>query len=119
MKMDKKSSLGDLLLVLRRNIIEAIKKEGLQHDLTFSQVEVLYFIGPARRVTMRSIAEYLKITPPSATEIISEMEKKGLIKRMGNISDRRLVHIVFTRLAKRLFASVSRRKELVLRKMIS
>ena len=117
--MDKKSSLGDLLLVLRRNIIEAIKKEGLQHDLTFSQVEVLYFIGPARRVTMRSIAEYLKITPPSATEIISEMEKKGLIKRMGNISDRRLVHIVFTRLAKRLFASVSRRKELVLRKMIS
>ena len=36
----KKSSLGDLILVLRRNILESLKKGGFEHDLTFSQVEV-------------------------------------------------------------------------------
>ncbi len=117
--MYTKSSLGDLLLVLRRNIVEAIRKDGLKHDLTFSQVEVLYFIGPSGKVTMRSIAEYLKITPPSATEIISEMEKKGLIKRMSDARDRRVVYIVFTGVAKKLFVSIAKRKELILKKMIS
>ncbi len=117
--MYKKSSLGDLLFVLRRNIVEAIKKEGLRHDLTFSQVEVLYFIGPSGKATMKSIAEYLKITPPSATEIVSEMEKKGLIKRMSDTKDRRVVYIVFTHIAKKLFVSISKRKELILKKMIA
>ncbi len=110
--------MGDLLLVLRRNIIEVIRKEGLRHDLTFSQVEVLYFISPTGRVTMKSIAEYLKITPPSATEIVSEMEEKGLIKRENDKKDRRVVHIVFTPLSRKLFSSISKRKELILQKMI-
>jgi len=117
--MRGKSSLGDLLLVLRRNIIEAIRKEGLKHDLTFSQVEVLYFIGPSGKATMKSIAEYLKITPPSATEIVYEMEKKGLIKRKNDKNDRRVVYIAFTPTSKRLFNSITKRKELVLKKMIS
>ncbi len=119
MHIHKKSSLGDLLFVLRRNIVEAIKKEGLKHDLTFCQVEVLYFITPGGRATMKSIAEYLKITPPSATEIISEMEKRGLVKRESDKDDRRVVYIVFTPLSKKLFASISKRKELILKKMIS
>ena len=119
MKIDKKSSLGDLLFVLRRNIALAIKKEGLQHDLTFAQVEVLHFIKPSGKATMRSIAEYLKITPPSATEIISEMEKKGLIKRLGDKKDRRVVEIVFTDMAKKIFHSIAKRKELIFKKMIT
>ena len=116
--MDRKSGLGDLLLVLRRKIVEAVRKEGLEHELTFSQVEVLYFIGPTGKMTMRSIANYLKITPPSATEIIAEMEKKGLVKRTSDKNDRRVVYIIFTKLAKKLFISVYKRKEFVFKKMI-
>ncbi len=118
MNLPKKSSLGDLLFILRRNIVEAIKKEGLKHDLTFSQVEVLYFVRPEGKVSMSNIADYLKITPPSATEIISDMEKKGLVKRINDKADRRVVHIVFTSFAKKLFVSIAKRKELILKKMI-
>jgi DNA-binding MarR family transcriptional regulator len=117
--MHKESSLGDFLLILRRNIVEAIKKEGLKQDLTFSQMEVFGFIGPNGKATMKNIAKYLKITPPSATEIISEMEKKGLIKRTSDRDDRRMVYIAFTPMAKKLFHSISKRKELILQKMIS
>ena len=114
-----KSSLGDLILIFRRSILESIREEGLKHDLTLSHIEVLNFIGPARRETMKNIALYLKITPPSATEIVAEMEKKGLVKRESDENDRRVVFIVLTDIAKKLFVSVSRRKDLILKKMTS
>ena len=119
MKNCKQSSLGDLLLLFRRNIIESVKKEGLKQDLTFPQIEVLHFIGLSGEKTMKEIAEYLKITPPSATEIISEMEKKNLVKRVNDKGDRRVVLIVLTEMSKKLFTSVCKRKELVFKKMIN
>ena len=119
MHTNKRSSLGDLLLVLRRNIMESIKKEGFKHDLTFSQVEVIRFIGSSGKETMKNIADYLKITPPSATEIVAEMEKRGLVNRKNDKSDRRVVFIVLTSMAKKLFVSVSEHKNVLFKKMIS
>jgi DNA-binding MarR family transcriptional regulator len=115
----KKSSLGELLLIFRRNILESLKKEGFEHELTFSQVEVLRFIGPSGKETMKNIADYLKVTPPSATEIVAEMEKKGLVKRLDDKKDRRVVFVVLSGFAKRLFVSLGKRKEFILNKMVS
>jgi DNA-binding MarR family transcriptional regulator len=119
MQQHKQNDLVDLLLILRRNIFEDIKKEGLKYDLTFSQVEVLHFIGPSGKKTMKNIADYLKITPPSATEIITEMEKKGLVKKKNNKKDRRIVFITLSVMAKKIFILSSKRKVVILNKMIS
>lgn len=115
----QKSSLGDLMLSFRRKIIENLKSDGLKHDLTFSQVETLKFIGLSGKKTMKSIADYLKITPPSATVIVADMEKKGLVLRKSDTKDRRIVFIIFTEKTKRLFASICKRKEIILKKMVS
>lgn len=115
----KESSLGDLLFVFRRNILESIKKAGFKHDLTFSQMEVLRFIGSSGKETMKNIADYLKITPPSATEIVSELERKGLVKRVGDKNDRRVVFIFPTEMSKKLFVSVFKQKDVIFKKMIS
>jgi DNA-binding MarR family transcriptional regulator len=96
-----------------------MKQDGFAHDLTFSQAEVLRFIGSNKKETMSAIADYLKITPPSATEIICEMEKRGLIKRKKDKKDRRVVFIILSDFAKKLFISSSRHKESVLKKMTS
>lgn len=114
-----KSSLGDLLLVFRRNIIENIKKEGFKHDMTFSQMEVFRFVGLSGKETMKDIARYLKITPPSSTEIIAEMERKGLIKRLNDKKDRRVIFVELTSKAKKLFVLLSKHKDIILEKMIS
>jgi DNA-binding MarR family transcriptional regulator len=119
MQTNTKSSLFDLLFIFKRSVLENIRKEGFKHDLTFSQVEVLSFIGPDGKETMKNIAQYLRITPPSATEIISEMEKKGLVKRIDDKKDRRIVSIVLTTAAKKLLASSCKRKEIILNKMLS
>jgi len=118
-KTPEKSNLGDLLLILRRNILDSIKKEGFRHELTLSQIEVLRFIGLSGKETMKSIATYLKVSPPSATETINEMEKRGLINRETIKSDKRVVLISLTIAAKKLYISVSKRKNDVLKKMIS
>jgi len=115
----KKSSLGDLLLVFRRNIIENIKKEGFKHDMTFSQMEVFRFVGLSGKETMKDIARYLKITPPSSTEIITEMEKRGLVKRQNDKKDRRVIFVELTSKAKKLFVLLSKHKDIILEKMIA
>lgn len=119
MKNYRQASLADLLLIFRRNIIERFRKEGMEHDLTFSQLETLRFIGSEGAQTMRSIADYLKITPPSATVIVAEMEKKGLVRRKSDKKDRRVVFIALTDAAKKLCVSASRHKEAIMKKMTS
>ncbi|MDR3519523.1 MAG: MarR family transcriptional regulator [Candidatus Pacebacteria bacterium] len=114
-----KSSLSDLIFNFRKNILKSIKREGFEHDLTFSQVELLGFIGPTGKETMKSIADHLGITPPSATEIVKEMEKKGLIKRIDDKKDRRIVFIVLSTSSKKLSVSLCKQKELMFKKMLS
>jgi len=113
------SSLGDLFLIFRRTLMEGMKKEGLTDDLTFPQIEVLRFIGPRGVRTMKGISLHLKIAPPSATALIAELEKKGLVRHIQRTGDRRVVAVAFTGKAKKLFASLSRRKEVVFKKMFS
>ncbi|MDE2399675.1 MAG: MarR family transcriptional regulator [Patescibacteria group bacterium] len=114
-----KYNLEELLLLFKRSIRDIIKKEGFKDDLTFSQVEVLRFVGLSGKRTMKNIADYLKITPPSASQIISEMEKKNLIKRKSDENDRRVVFIILSDKAKKLFTSLSDHKDAVFEKMIS
>lgn len=112
-------NLADLLLAFRRNIVKGMRKDGLKHELTFSQVEVLRFVGHDGKKTMKSIASYLKITPPSTTAIVVEMEKKGLVVRRSEKSDKRVVYIELTKNTKKLYGSLCKRKEAILEKMVS
>jgi DNA-binding MarR family transcriptional regulator len=45
---------------------------------------------------MRAISAYLGITPPSATSIIDELVKKGLIERQADPNDRRIIRLVIS-----------------------
>ena len=115
----KEPNLGDLLLLLRRKMLESIKKEKMAHSLTFSQLEILHFIGVKGVKTMKSIADYLKIAPPSATELVKEMEKRKLIKRVVGKKDRRIISISLTRIARKNYISILSKKEAILFQMTS
>jgi DNA-binding MarR family transcriptional regulator len=49
---------------------------------------------------------------------MAEMEKKDLVKRKRDKKDRRVVFIVLSPLAKKLFVSLNKRKKFILKKMI-
>lgn len=111
--------LGELLLTLRREIIESCRKEGLPNNLSLPEAEILWFIGPDGSATMKAIAEHLRITPPSVTSMVRELERKGIVLRKADLSDRRAVSIVFSKSAKDIYTAVKKKKESVLKKMLS
>ena len=115
----KTPNLANLLLHFRRSILEKIKKNGIKSELTFSQVEIIQFIGESGKKTMKSIADYMKIKPPSVTELIKEMEEKKLVTRVTDKVDRRIVSVALTESAKKNYILISKHKEVVLEKMIS
>ena len=113
------SRLEDLLFSFRRKMLEMIKKEGVKHELTFSQIEIVHFIADHGTVTMKMIADHLKITPPSVTVLIDELERKNFIERDNDTGDRRVVSVRFTPKAKKLFEKISSNKATMLHGMLS
>jgi DNA-binding MarR family transcriptional regulator len=116
---NSESRLEDLLFAFRRKMVDMLKQEGVKYELTFSQVEIMRFIAEHHAVTMRMIADHLKITPPSATALVDELEKKDLVKRDGKTGDRRVVSVEFTGKAKKLFDKLSKRKHTILHSMLA
>lgn len=112
-------TLEDLLLAFRRKIMESMRKDDLHHGLTISQFEVLRSIGSQGSQTMKEIAASLKITPPSATVLIEEMEKKKLVIRENHPTDRRIVSIRLTKKSQDIFSRVYLSKKKIIDDMLS
>jgi len=90
-----KEALVQQILKLSESIFNAIPItipiEWLSSDLTVAQLRVLLVLktqGPSR---MSYIASVLGIALPTATGIVDNIVKKGLVKREADSQDRRLV----------------------------
>lgn len=111
-------TLEDLLLALRRKIVECMRADTLVGGLTVAQSEALRIIGSSETVTMKEIASSLKITPPSVTSMIEDMEKKGLVERIPDTNDRRVVCAQLTTKAKRSYREITARKKAIIDRML-
>ncbi|MGA7203763.1 MAG: MarR family transcriptional regulator [Specibacter sp.] len=58
-------------------------------------------------VRLKEVAERLRIAPRSATEVVDQLEAKGLVRRDPDPTDRRATLVVATDAGRRLFADVS------------
>lgn len=90
-------------------------------DLPLSPVYVgaLYHISANKNPTMRDIAEYLCVTPPSASELVNELVSKGLLVRREDPKDRRIVRISLSPGGKAFLSKVLRLREEMLRSFLS
>ena len=64
--------------------------------LPMAQMEALRFVGEQIKVQMKQVADFLDITPPSATVLINHLAQGGLVKRSLDRKDRRTVHLSLT-----------------------
>lgn len=62
--------------------------------------------APAGDVRLKDLAERLRIAPRSATEVVDQLEAKGLLRREADPSDRRATLIVPTDAGRQLFTEV-------------
>lgn len=92
------TQLVSLMCLLRE------RAKALPTSRTFSviQMQALYYVFKKDSCLMRDIASYLAITPPSATTLVYNLMKRGLLQRQVDVEDRRVVRLRVTTAGKRL-----------------
>lgn len=66
-------------------------------------VFALLFKKAGGRVRMTDISEYLMITKPAATQAVNKLVEKGMVERVSDEHDRRVVYIQPTQTGKNIF----------------
>jgi DNA-binding MarR family transcriptional regulator len=78
----------------------------------------LQFISD-RQPRMREVAEYLRITPPSATSLMNALAQSGQIKRINDPEDRRTVRLAITARGQRSLDDGMRQKRSAIESIIT
>jgi DNA-binding MarR family transcriptional regulator len=85
--------------------------QGLQPELSDTQLAALAALERHSTMTPGALAEYEKVQPPSITRVITALEERGLIVRMPHPSDRRQVVLAVTDQGRDVVAQVRRLRE--------
>ena len=88
----KRNELLPLMFEMGRLLKREIAADGVDMP-SFLHIETLRYIEEQKTPSMSDIAEYLKIAPPSATTLINTFVKEGVLERVTDVQDRRVVRL--------------------------
>ena len=111
--------LNDVLNAFRHSIKSFFLEEARKCGCSLTHFEVLRFISDKGSVTMKEIAAWLQITPPSASSLVDVLVEKKLVSRVSSKDDRRIINIVLNKEADKIFDSIHNRKMLIFKKIFS
>jgi DNA-binding MarR family transcriptional regulator len=66
-----------------------------EHDLSMRQLSALQFID-GTETTLGDVARNLNVTPAVVTGLIDRLERRGYVRRVASVFDRRRVYIELT-----------------------
>lgn len=90
---DMVSRLVRAFLPVRRMYIEHFQKKKLH----FGEVSTLNLLAEAGgHMRVGDLASSLHVTPPTVTQLITRLERDGLIERQSDRDDRRVVRVCLT-----------------------
>jgi len=96
------------------------KMKGFSHiTLSITEVGALHYINKKGEATMKELAEFLGITPPSTTAVIDKMIDLNFLKRSFNKEDRRNVILSFTDKGKDMFEKARMEKIKIVKNVLS
>ena len=79
------------------------------HAVTMGQMEAMMLLHEAAEpLTMGELAEALGMTPSSASQLVERLVRLGLVERLREEDDRRVVRVVVTAGARRKFDAMLR-----------
>lgn len=81
---------------------ERAREESNLTDCSFLHMHTLRYVEENGSANMKEIANFLHITPPSATSVIDSLVKRGFIVRVEDESDRRAIRLRITEIGKKL-----------------
>ncbi|MDQ6420140.1 MarR family transcriptional regulator [Paenibacillus sp. LHD-117] len=91
---------GANFVVERR--LHAQMKDMMPEELTVDQFKMLRYLNYSGRCTPSELSDIFCVGKSSITAIVTRLSDKGLISRMPEESDRRIINLVLTEEGKRL-----------------
>lgn len=86
---DGRAQTGDLIQAAARRMRRGMGEELADLDLTPAQSRALRIVLREDGPRLSTVAEWLRIAPRSATELIDALEQRGLVERCADPADRR------------------------------
>jgi DNA-binding MarR family transcriptional regulator len=100
------AAVSDGVLISLRRIIQAIdlhsRQLARQHGITTPQLIILKQVEAEGAITVSKLAKQISLKQTTVTDILNRLEKKKLIRRTKDTSDRRRVVIEETDTGKKL-----------------
>ena len=93
---------NSVLVEVYHNIVR-VEEDFLRNhrkiNLSIREMHLIECVGQNKGIgkTVSEIAEYLKISKPSATIAVNKLENKGYLKKQGSDDDGRIVHVTLTK----------------------
>ena len=108
---DPLPSLGRLLYIANRAMSDQAEARIASHDLTLTQWVTLTALWRRDGMTNNELAEYSEVTPAALSKTLGRMEKKDLVKREMDSTDRRVQRVFLTPKSKKLKPLINFYKE--------
>ncbi|MEI7498013.1 MAG: MarR family transcriptional regulator [Candidatus Falkowbacteria bacterium] len=93
---DRSNELISLIFATKRRMLEKFRQDSYKITPSMLQLETLRFVQEKQQPLMKEVAEFLCITPPSATSLINDLVEDGMILRLTSENDRRSIRITIT-----------------------
>ncbi len=92
-------------------VLRAQVRSATTPDLTIPQFRTLAFIGRNEGAMLVDVANFLALTPPSASKLVDGLFSAGLLAREQGSDDRRCVEIRLTDAGRRKYQAAVRASE--------
>lgn len=102
------NELLNLLFATKKTIGERLREADGTNSISIGQFKALCFIKDNGKPTMKDVADFLGITPPSTTSLMAHFIKNGLIMKAIDRNDKRIIHLKITGKGKKKLADSSK-----------
>ena len=117
--MKNTQNIDDVLIAFRQTMTSLLLNEAKIRGFSLNHMEIIKFIAHKEDVTMKDIATWLNITPPSASALVDTLVNKKLVTRVQSKKDRRTIHIILNKETHKFINSIHKNKLTVFKKMLS
>ncbi len=103
-------SLPELFWTVARRLRHGSRESLAPHDISPSQARAVAVLARGGPLRLSELADHLRIAPRSATEVVDQLEERGLAARAPDPQDRRATLVSLTTAGAEMAAAVRRER---------
>ncbi|MBV1852844.1 MarR family winged helix-turn-helix transcriptional regulator [Catellatospora tritici] len=106
MEEQDEASLSEAFWGVARQLRHLTKDALAPWQVSPSQARALGVLGRERALRLNELAEQLRIAPRSVTEVVDDLEARGLVERRADPADRRATLVALTESGSEVVAAI-------------